>query len=82
MLSIVTVLAAACLHRKGLDLEQLKTQAREEARNKERKEAATLVASFKKEFTPATTRTDAPQGGGLSNTRRDSSPVKVCLVDV
>lgn len=66
-------------HRKGLDLQELKLQAREEARCKQRKEAAALLASFKKthtEFPHANTSSNSADGASLSNTRKDSSPVK------
>jgi hypothetical protein len=68
-----------CNHRKGLALEELKSQAREETRRKQKKEAASLLASFKKagtELPHVKTRSDPPEGARTSNTRKDSSPVK------
>jgi ATP synthase F1 complex assembly factor 1 len=64
---------------KGLALEELKSQAREETRRKQKKEAASLLASFKKagtELPHVKTRSDPPEGARTSNTRKDSSPVK------
>lgn len=66
-------------HRTGLDLEVLKSQAREEARRKQKQEAASLLASFEKadnEPPHAKTRSNPS-----SNTRKDSSPVKASVFD-
>ncbi|KAF8139899.1 ATP11-domain-containing protein [Boletus edulis] len=64
---------------KGLDVEELGSQAREEARRKQKMEAASLLASFKKAdhgLPRAKARPDAPEGARTSSIRKDSSPVK------
>lgn len=74
-------------HRKGLDLEELKSHAREEARYKQKQEATSLLASFasfKKadnELPHVKTRSNSPEGARTSNTRKDSSPVKASVFD-
>lgn len=71
-------------HRKGLDLEALKSQAREEVRYKQKQEAASFLASFKKadnELPHVKTRSNSPEGARTSNTRKDSSPVKASVFD-
>ena len=71
-----------CNHRKGLDLEELKYQAREEARCKQTKEAASLLASFKKadtELPHVKTQSGPPKGARTSNIRKDGSPVKASV---
>ena len=68
-----------CNNRKGLDLEKLKLQAREEAHRKQKEEAASLLASFKKTHAQPPlikTKSDPLEGARTSNVRQDSSPVK------
>ncbi|KAG6371602.1 ATP11-domain-containing protein [Boletus reticuloceps] len=67
---------------KGLDVEELGSQAREEARRKQKMEAASLLASFKKAdhgLPRAKARPDAPEGARTFSIRKDSSPIKASV---
>ncbi|KAF9243754.1 ATP11-domain-containing protein [Melanogaster broomeanus] len=63
---------------KGLDLDELKAQARESVRRKQKEEAVPLLASFKNVQGPpqVTPQSDSPTAPGTAATRKDSSPVK------
>ncbi|KAF9229707.1 ATP11-domain-containing protein, partial [Gyrodon lividus] len=63
---------------KGLDLDELRSQAREEARRKEKEEAVALLPSINKVQTSpqVKTQSDSPKAPGTLPTRKDSSPVK------
>ncbi|KIJ07983.1 hypothetical protein PAXINDRAFT_173153 [Paxillus involutus ATCC 200175] len=64
--------------RKGLDLDELRSQAREEARRKQKEETASILASINKSREPprGKRRSDTPKVPGTSPTRKDSSPIK------
>ncbi|KIJ68792.1 hypothetical protein HYDPIDRAFT_173431 [Hydnomerulius pinastri MD-312] len=66
------------LDRKGLDLEKLRSQAREEALRKQKEEAASTLASIRKAQEPpqGKAQSESSKASGTSPTRKDSSPVK------
>ncbi|KIK99920.1 hypothetical protein PAXRUDRAFT_822190 [Paxillus rubicundulus Ve08.2h10] len=63
---------------KGLELDELRSQAREEARRKQKEETVSLLASISRSHEPlrGKTQSDAPKVPGTLPTRKDSSPVK------
>ena len=84
-LDIVAVVTARSVTRQGIDLSELRSRAKAEARRKELEQFKSTVQSARssqahQRLTKLPSELDQNQLPGTSSTRKDSSPVKVSVI--